>query len=280
LDNTTFDNLAASPLDRVRRSRAPHGHIVVVGQWRRDGGTVTPVPYAEAVRTTGGSPIVLSTFEPPEETPEDLEVMAPLDPDDASLLDGAVGLVIPGGGDIDPEWYGAAERHPKSRNISHRRDRFEMTLLAAALERDLPVLAVCHGMQTLNVHLGGTLEQHLADNPKRLDHDRDTPRTRQVHGVHTKDRSLLADLLGSSATVNSHHHQGLDTVGGPLEEIAWADDGVLEGVMSTDHHWVVGVQWHPESLVGVDEGQANLFRSFVLATEGFRGRVDDEARSA
>ncbi len=252
----------------------------MVGQWRRDGATVIPVPYADAVRATGGSPIVLSTFKPPKNAPENFEVVASLDPNDASLLDGAVGLVIPGGGDVDPDWYGASKRHSKSRNISHRRDRFEMTLLAAALERDLPVLAICHGMQALNVHLGGTLVQHLADDPKLLNHDRDTPRGQAVHRVHTKDKSLLADLLGSSATVNSHHHQGLEVVSEPLEEIAWAEDGVLEGVMSTDHHWVVGVQWHPESLVAVDESQENLFRSFIQATEEFRGRVDDEARSA
>ena len=223
---------------------------------------------------------MLSTFKPPHVAPEDIEVVAALDPDDASLLEGAVGLVIPGGGDVDPDWYGATDRHPKSRNISHRRDRFEMSLLAAALERDLPVLAICHGMQVLNVHLGGTLVQHLADDPKRLNHDRDTPRTQQVHAVRTKDKSLLADLLGSSATVNSHHHQGLDVVGKPLEEVAWSEDGVLEGVVSTDHHWVVGVQWHPESLVTVDEGQASLFRSFIRATEEFMVSGDDEVRSA
>ncbi|MBA2274850.1 MAG: gamma-glutamyl-gamma-aminobutyrate hydrolase family protein [Actinobacteria bacterium] len=279
MDNTTSTTMAPAFV-RVRRSRAPRGHVVVVGQWRRDGATVTPVPYAEAVRATGGSPIVLSTFNPPKKAPKDIEVVDSLDPNDASLLDGAVGLVIPGGGDVDPDWYGAVERHPKSRNISHRRDRFETTLLAAALARDMPVLAICHGMQVLNVHLGGTLVQHLADDPKRLDHDRNTPRTQFVHGVHTKDKSFLADLLGSSPTVNSHHHQGLAAVGEPLEEIAWAEDGVLEGVMSTDHHWVIGVQWHPESLVTVDEGQENLFRSFIQATEEFRDRVDDEARSA
>lgn len=280
MDNTTATNVASSAFDRMRRARAPRDQIVVVGQWRRDGTTVAPLPYAHAIRECGGSPVVLSTFEPPRKAPADLDVVASLDPHDASLLDGAVGLVIPGGGDVDPSWYGVAERHPKTRNISHRRDRFELTLLEAALAKDLPVLAICHGMQVLNVHLGGTLVQHLADDPKHLDHDRDTPRTQPVHEVHTKDKSLLADLMGATPTVNSHHHQGLGVVGEPLEEVAWAEDGVLEGVVSTGHHWVAGVQWHPESLVHGDRGQRSLFRSFVEATEAFRDRGGEEARSA
>ena len=254
--------------------------IAVIGQWRK-GQLRLPIPYAHSVRLAGGSPKVLSTFAamPSEEVPEDLEVFTNLDPYDPSPLEGASGLIIPGGGDIDPSLYGAP-RHPRTHNVSQRRDRFELTLLNEALENDMPVLAICHGMQLLNVHLGGTLDQHLSDHPGRLDHYRDRPIAEPAHGLEVKEDSLLEEVLGAtSLPVNTHHHQGLEEVAEPLEQVGWADDGVLEAVVSRDHSWVVGVQWHPEAMAAVDPIQLRLFEEFVEAAERFGRQQQPELRA-
>jgi putative glutamine amidotransferase len=185
--------------------------------------------------------------------------------------------LLPGGGDIDPEWYGC-ERHPRTHGVSHRRDRFELTLLEEALERDMPVLAICHGMQLLNVHLGGTLDQHLADSPNRLQHDRDRPRAEPAHAIRMADDGPLARIVGDTTTpVNSHHHQGLARVAEGLVEVAWAEDGVLEGVYAPSFTWVVGVQWHPEAMAPVDARQLAIFEHFVGAAAA---NVTRPARSA
>ena len=216
---------------------------------------------------------MLATFDlpPDEDRPTDGDIHLGLDPADASKLDDCSGLLLPGGGDIDPEWYGC-ERHPRTHNVSHRRDRFELSLLEAALARDMPVLAICHGMQLLNVHLGGTLEQHLADDTGRLEHDRDMPRAEPVHEVTVEDGTLLADAIGTRAPVNSHHHQGLARVSDQLRKIAWAEDGVLEAVEATGYTWVMGVQWHPEAMADTDRGQKSIFDHFVDAAAAFEGR--------
>lgn len=245
-------------------SRPNPGWIAVVGQWRK-GYARLPVTYVAAVEASGGRARVLSTFPlPPTETaPDDMDALLGLDPTDPSPLEGASGLVLPGGGDIDPGWYGCP-RHPRTKNVSHRRDRFELTLLSSALEHDIPILAICHGMQLLNVFLGGTLDQHLSDDGDRLDHDRDRPRAEPVHGIKVKDGSLLGGVLDSNETpVNSHHHQGLQNIGRGLEEIAWSGDGVLEAVEMPDQRWVLGVQWHPEAMAAVDGAQKRIFDEFV-----------------
>jgi gamma-glutamyl-gamma-aminobutyrate hydrolase PuuD len=246
--------------------------VAIAGQWRKDAGKF-PLLYARAVQLAGGSPYVLSTFDIPasEEVPANVPLTTGIDPYDASGLDGASALLLPGGGDIDPEWYGCA-RHPSTHGVSHRRDRFELTLLEEALRRDMPVLAICHGMQLLNVHLGGTLDQHLADRPQRLQHDRDMPRSEPVHKIRMNERSSLARIIGSTnADVNSHHHQGLDRIGEGLQEIAWAEDGVLESICSTRHTWVLGVQWHPEAQAPVDARQLAIFEDLVTAGLAYEG---------
>jgi putative glutamine amidotransferase len=148
-----------------------------------------------------------------------------------------------------------------------------MTLLEDALQREMPVLAICHGMQLLNVQQGGTLDQHLADRHDLLDHDRDRPRAEPAHGLRIKPGSLLANALeGERAQVNSHHHQGLGVVPPTLEELAWAEDGVLEAVGLRDHPFALGVQWHPEAMAPVDPRQLELFRAFVAATDDYARR--------
>jgi putative glutamine amidotransferase len=253
-----------------------------VGQLRREGVRL-PVPYYKAVLAAGGRPRVLSTFEllPHEQAPSDIVVRTGLDPNDASVLDGAAGLLLPGGGDIDPAWYGRP-RHPATERISHRRDRFELTLLREALERDMPMLLVCHGMQLLNVLLGGTLDQHLADHPHLVDHDAEgQPRPEPDHRLRIKERSMLAEIYGTTELgVNSYHHQGLSYVPEALEEVAWAEDGVLEAVVLRRSTWVVGVQWHPEVMAPVDERQLNLFRAFVVASAVYHEQEREEARAS
>jgi putative glutamine amidotransferase len=240
-----------------------------------------PATYTEAVRKAGGRSAVMSAFPlgPGEEAPTGVETVTEVDPAEASLPADALGLVLPGGGDLDPADFGQ-EPHPRTYNISSRRDHFEYALLADALERDLPVLAICRGMQILNVHLGGSLEQHLGDRPGLLEHDRDRPRAEAAHEFEAEPGSLIADALGRrKAAVNSHHHQGLDEIPHVLDVTGWADDGVVESVESRDHSWVVGVQWHPEAMVHVSAEELRLFHTLVEAAAGF-ARTEAGARSA
>jgi putative glutamine amidotransferase len=255
-----------------RGSPRHKGHIVVVGQWRHGVGGRVPRAYVDAVTKAGGKGVVYSTFGPGrDQTGDGYEVSWGLDPEDTSPLDGAAALVLPGGGDIDPSWYGRS-RHPKTANVNHRRDRFELNLIDVALNRDLPILAICHGMQLLNVHFGGTLQQHLPDSPGRVQHDNGYPVSAPVHGAKVDTKSPLADMLGGDRVpINSHHHQGLDDIGGPLKGCAWAEDGVLEGVVSSDHSFVVGVQWHPEVMVEDFRSQLSLFHALVEAAENYSG---------
>ncbi|MGI8773621.1 MAG: gamma-glutamyl-gamma-aminobutyrate hydrolase family protein [Actinomycetota bacterium] len=260
MDTTTAETIGS-------RREAPSGHIVMTGQGIASEGRL-PVLYAREVTRAGGSPRVYSPFEPNEldRIPEGLPVEFEVDTEDASPLDGAAGLLLPGGGDIDPIVYGHP-RHPRTRRVSRERDKLETTLLREALRRDMPVLAICRGFQLLNVQLGGTIEQNLGDNPERLGHDRDMPRAEPVHHVRIKPGSLLEEIVGASEIpVNSHHHQGLEVVADGLEEIAWAGDGTLEAVVSRNHSWVLGVQWHPEVMAPVDHQQMKIFSAFLEAT--------------
>lgn len=231
-----------------------------------------PLLYARAVRESGGEPRIFSPFDalrPDERVPPALPVALDVDPEDMSPLEGAAGLLLPGGGDVDPILYGE-RRHPATRQVSRLRDRFEMNLLREALRRDMPVLCICRGMQLLNVALGGTLDQHIADNPDRLDHDRDIPRAEPVHTIEIAEGSGFEHVLdGLEAPVNSHHHQGLADVAGGLEAIAFAGDGVLEAVRAQASTWVLGVQWHPEVMAPIDERQMKIFSRFVAATERY-----------
>jgi putative glutamine amidotransferase len=257
-------------LSRSQEEENASGHIVITGQGL-DGAGRIPLLYARAVDTAGGRPRVYSPFtlRDDENIPDALPVEAELEPGDISCLDGAAGLLLPGGGDIDPSFYDRPP-HPRTSKVSRRRDEFELAILEAALERDLPIFAICRGFQLLNVILGGTLDQHLADHPERLEHWRDMPRAEPAHGVHVKEGSLLATIIGSTEVpVNSHHHQGPEVVADALEQVAWSTDGVLEGVVMRGRSWVVGVQWHPEVMAPVDYREARLFDHFVAATERY-----------
>jgi putative glutamine amidotransferase len=253
------------------------GFIAVVGQLRRDHGRL-PLSYVKAVERAGGRARVVSTFQvlAGEEVPEGLDAVTGVEETDTSVLDGAVGLLLPGGGDIDPAWYGC-ETHPQTQRISHRCDRFELNLIRVALERDLPILGICHGMQLLNVRFGGTLIQNLEDDPRNLDHDTGMPTPKPVHEISLAPEGALAEIMGTTrCAVNSHHHQGVGRLADALEPVAWADDGVLEAVVGRDYSWVVAVQWHPEAMPD-DAPQRRLFESFVQVSEEFEHLSDQVA---
>ncbi len=233
-----------------------------------------PKDYLLSVRKAGGRPLVMSSFPlgPGEKVPDGLEVQTEIEVDDAVLPDDATGLLLTGGGDINPARYGE-EPHPRTYNVNDRRDDFELKLLRGALDRDMPVLCICRGMQLLNVMLGGTLEQNLADKPGRLNHDRDRPRAEPAHHLEVLEGTILAEVMAPNFDVNSHHHQGLGRIAEPLQEIGWAEDGVLEAVVSRDNSWVVGVQWHPEVMAAVDRVELSLFGALVDAARAYAAKA-------
>ncbi len=162
----------------------------------------------------------------------------------ARLLARLDALVVAGGVDVSPARYGAP-RHPSVQAERADRDDTELALVLAAVETDLPLLGVCRGMQVMAVAAGGTLEQHL---PDRLHHDGHAPGPGRYarHPVVTAEGSVLRGVLGERCVVPSYHHQGV--VAAPTyDEVAWADDGVLEAIEAPGARWRVGVQWHPEA---------------------------------
>jgi putative glutamine amidotransferase len=257
--------------------RAPSGPLVAISALKRESEAWGrfPTGYVTAAKLAGARCVVLSPFaalHPEDEIPDDVLVRHGAAPEDA-LPEDVCGLILPGGGDVDPSLYGG-DRHPRTHNVNPVRDHFELALLGDALRRDLPVLAICRGMQLLNVELGGTLEQHLGDRPGRLPHDRDRPRAEVAHNVRVAEDSALRRILGAPEIgVNSHHHQGLERIADELREVGWAEDGVLEAVESRQHSWVIGVQWHPEVMAPVDRTHATLFRRFLDVAEVHLGRA-------
>ena len=174
------------------------------------------------------------------------------------------GLVLSGGEDVDPAQYGAPP-HPSLGALHPTRDVFELALTRAAKLRSLPILAICRGVQVLNVALGGTLVQDIPSEVTDAgNHDPDTPRDARVHDVLIEKGSRLAQALGETRIrANSFHHQSLAKVSPELKVTATAEDGIIEGVETIGDWWVVGVQWHPEELTGDDAPwDRRLFAAF------------------
>jgi len=193
-----------------------------------------------------------------------------------ALLDRVDGICLSGGPDLHPDAYGAAP-HPELGPTEPPLDAFELALVRAALERDMPILAICRGSQVLNVARGGTLHQHVPDVVgDTVAHRQPDEATRATHGVTVAPGSRLAAILGATDTVvNSFHHQACDLLGERLVPTAWAPDGTVEGVEATDRSFVVGVQWHAECLVHHAE-QAALFSALVEASRA-RAVASDHA---
>ena len=210
--------------------------------------------YVRALESAGLVPIVVPPFAEPSAA--------------VHLLDAVSGLVLTGGEDVDPTHYGETA-HPELGPVNCARDVTELALLAAARERELPTLAICRGVQVVNVGLGGTLVQDL---PSQRDavaaHELNDERGSRVHGVSVDPASHLATIVGAqSLGVNSIHHQAIDRLGASMRINAHADDGVIEGVESDDPRWwMIGVQWHPEELTATPEPwDRRLFAAFASA---------------
>jgi putative glutamine amidotransferase len=208
---------------------------------------MVPASYVDAVEHAGGRALIV----PPSAGPVE------------ELLDALDGIIFSGGTDVDPARYGA-EPHAQTDEPRRERDEAELALLRAALERDLPVLAVCRGSQVLNVALGGDLVQHL---PDAIGHDRHrhTPGEFADHEVAVMPDSRLGAVLGDRAPVKSHHHQGYGRLGRGLVEVAWADDGTVEGLEDPTKRFALGVLWHPEE--GEDFA---LFQALVEQARDYR----------
>jgi putative glutamine amidotransferase len=218
-------------------------------------------PYLVGVREAGGLPLIIAPAHQGAVLRELYE-----------LLDG---LLLTGGEDVVPERYGEAVAHPSVESVPER-DAVEFQLLEWALADGLPVLAVCRGIQVLNVALGGSLYQDLAaDFRTDAAHDQarlepPVPRVQPSHVVTVRPGSFLAGLLGEGEIrVNSMHHQGIKALASPLVPVAFAPDGLIEAVEAHDpapSAFLLGVQWHPEELaLGGDPGSRRLFDAFVTA---------------
>ena len=211
-----------------------------------------------------------------------LPILAPADAD--ALLDGMAGLILTGGEDVDPTHYHRAA-HPALGEVHAERDAFELALVRAARARRLPTLAICRGIQILNVALGGTLVQDLpSERPDASPHDGTWERSHRVHRVEVVAGSRLAAALGAAVLpVNSLHHQAVDTAAAGLRVVATAPDGVIEGLESDrSDWWMVGVQWHPEELTdGPDAWDRALFGAFAAAVReaGLSSRAASAPRS-
>jgi putative glutamine amidotransferase len=176
-------------------------------------------------------------------------------------------MLLTGGGDVDPVLFGETPHHTLY-DVAPSRDTLESRALTLALRRALPVLAVCRGVQVLNVALGGSLYQDVGSDPgTQIPHSQTEPRDQPTHKVKVTPGSRLAETLGTDELeVNSMHHQAIKRLGRGLTAVAWAPDQVVEGAELDDPtRFVLGVQWHPEELVGHSEPARRLFAALVAA---------------
>jgi putative glutamine amidotransferase len=209
-----------------------------------------PLTYVRSVELAGGRPLLV----PPSEDAVD------------ETLDALDGIVFSGGSDLDPSLYGA-ESHAETTGTRPERDRGELALMEAALARDIPLLAICRGLEVLNVVRGGDLVQHLPEIVGDARH-KETPGVFADHEVAVSIESRLGKLLGERTPVKSHHHQAPRTVGTGLVETAWADDGTVEGLEDPSRAFALAVLWHPE-----ETQDAALFGALVDEARAYRERT-------
>lgn len=218
-----------------------YGERARFGVWDVEA-ALLPRNYVDMVIAAGGVPVLLPSV-----------------PAAASAVDVLDGLVVTGGPDVDPAAYGAA-RHPRTGPPRTERDAAELAMLWRALDRGLPVLGVCRGLQLINVALGGTLAQHLPDAVGHTGHN-PSPGVFGTTCVDLDARSLAGAAIGARAEVQCHHHQAIDRLGDGLVVTARAADGTVEAVEQAGQRFVVGVQWHPEQATT----DLRLFAALVAA---------------
>ena len=217
-----------------------------VQRWRR-GSFALPEAYVAELRRAGARPLLL----PPGGSGPAADLLEPFD-----------GLLLAGGGDLDPASYGAAP-HPAVGPVDPDRDELELALVRAAARRVLPTLAICRGMQVLNVAFGGSLRQHLPDLAGLLAHRAEDGGAPTTHPLRVQPGSRLAEAVGGTGIVGlSQHHQGIERVGEGLVPTAWSPDGLVEA-LEGEQGWMVGVLWHPEETAATDPRQRALLGAFV-----------------
>src|ERR1700752_5154700 len=208
--------------------------------------------YSEAVAAAGGAPVHISLIP------------------DADYIDAAVdsldGILLPGSdSDVDPLRYGQ-QPHPALGTVQTIKDETDLLVIQALEKRRLPLLAICFGMQVLNVSRGGTLIQDIGSQvPEAIKHEQGAPRDRPSHRIKMLENSKLSEIAGSSdSIVNSHHHQAIESVGADLIATAWTNDGIIEALEDPRaDRFVLAVQWHPELGWEKDLLSQRLFRAFV-----------------
>jgi putative glutamine amidotransferase len=241
------------------RKPVPACTVAVTASIRQDGDTSRvrlTAAYVTALENAGLIPLIVP----------------PLSSDSAAaaVLDSVSGLVLTGGEDVDPARYGE-ERNEKVRSVNVARDATEAALVEEAKARGMPVLAICRGIQILNVALGGTLVQDIASQCETdIAHDEEGPRDSRSHEIAVEPGSLIAKAIGTEhLTVNSFHHQSVKRVAEGMRVTARSPDGIIEGLESTDKKWwVMAVQWHPEEMTDSPEPwDRGLFNAFARRLE-------------
>jgi putative glutamine amidotransferase len=234
--------------------------LIGITTYHRDGAArprfSVPSSYVDAVRAGGGRPVLLP----------------PGDEDPTHVLDHLDGVLLCGGGDIDPALFGGPSGHDAQYSTCPERDAFELALVEQCLARRTPTLAICRGLQILNVACGGDLHVHLPDVVGETVVHRVSRERHTQHPVRIEPDSRLAALLGPGpAQVASWHHQGISRLGRGLRAVAWADDGTVEAVEIDDWPSLWAVQWHPELQVEEPDGrQRRLFEALASAAAAAR----------
>jgi putative glutamine amidotransferase len=211
--------------------------------------------YSEAVEAAGGVPVHLS--------------LIPKSDYISAALAGLDGVLLPGSNtDVDPHLYGE-EPHPRLGTVISEKDKTDMLVLEQIEEMNLPLLAICYGMQALNVARGGALIQDIESQTENsIKHEQGVPHSRHSHSITVSEGSVLSKLNAVSEAeiirVNSSHHQAVARLGSDLVPVAWAKDGIVESIQDTrDDRFVLGVQWHPEMTLGIDSLSNQIFERFV-----------------
>jgi putative glutamine amidotransferase len=208
----------------------------VVRTWDAADRTGVNAAYVQAVLAAGGVPLILSPLMSPSLA--------------SRALEGIDGLLLTGGEDLDPAWYGA-QPSPQLSPPSRERDLFELALFAVARQREMPILGICRGIQLINVAMGGTLYQDLpTEGSGSVNHRPEGPRDSRSHRVTLESVSRAAEALGaSSVVVNSSHHQAIKDLAPGLVATGWTDDRLIEAVETPPNTpWLLAVQWHPEEM--------------------------------